>query len=211
MSPSKKFMTRWLLPLAGAVVVGGFFLFWQWPSQDDRPNAEAKVATPASDKTSDSTDIVDLYSQSETLTAQTETEDSTSAQQRFSAAYVELDASRQGNNVRMDLDIQKHWHINANPASFDFLIPTEVDIVADGAHLPAHLNYPTGDEIDVGLGDPIRVYSGQLELIGNLAEPGNDGPLQAQVRVQACNDSGLCLPPSTLSAPIADSAQASSP
>ncbi|MGB7757620.1 MAG: protein-disulfide reductase DsbD domain-containing protein [Salinisphaera sp.] len=206
MSIGKDFMIRWLLPLASALAVSGFFLFWQWPSQDGEPNARVESNTPAPNTSNSSADIVTLYSQSETTAAQAAIDDSPPAQQRFSARYVKLDASREGDNVRIELNIKKHWHINANPAGFDFLIPTEVDIVADGAPLPINLDFPAGDEINVGLGRPIRVYSGQMKLIGHLTGHGSDGPLKAQARVQACNDSGLCLPPSTLSTPLTSAA-----
>lgn len=211
MAMNKNIVIRWLLPLASAVVVGGVFLFWQWPAPGDTPNAQPAGDMPASTRGDSNEDIVDLYSQSEALTKQAEIDNSAQTRQMSSSDHVELNASREGDIVRIELEIKTPWHINANPASLDFLIPTEVEVMANGVRLPANLSYPAGDEIDVGLGDPIRVYTGQLELITNLAARDNDRPLKAQARVQACNDSGLCLPPSTLSASVVDSAQSSLP
>ncbi len=211
MAMDKNIVIRWLVPLASAAVVGGVFLFWQRPAPRDTPNVQAARDTPVSAKSDSNEDIVDLYSQSEALSGQAGSDDSALAGQMSSADHVELGAFREGDNVRIELEIEEHWHINANPASFDFLIPTEFDISADDDPLPAILDYPAGEEIDVGLDDPIRVYSRRLKLTANLAEPGNKGPLKVQARVQACNDSGLCLPPSTLSASTVGSAQSSSP
>ena len=211
MAMNKNLMIRWLLPLASAAVVGGVFLFWQWPVSSDTPNVQAAGHTAVSAKSDSNEDIVDLYSQSEALSGQAETGDSAPTRQMSSSDHVELSASRQGDTVRIELAIETPWHINANPASFDFLIPTEVDFMANSVRLPATLKYPVGKKIDVGLGAPITVYSGRLELTTDLAAHDNKGSVDVQARVQACNDSGLCLPPSTLSASVVDSAQSSSP
>ncbi|WP_006911989.1 protein-disulfide reductase DsbD domain-containing protein [Salinisphaera shabanensis] len=208
---NKDILVRWLVPVATAAVVGGVFVFWQWPAPDDARNVQAASNGSASTGSDSNADIVALYSQSEELNRQAGIGDSAQARQTSSSDHVELSASRQGNNVRVELAIEKPWHINANPASLDFLIPTEVEFTANDVRVPANFDYPAGEQIDVGLGDPIQVYSGRLELITNLAAPDNDRPLKAQARIQACNDSGLCLPPSMLSVRVADSAQSSSP
>ena len=207
MAMIKNIVIRWLAPLASAAVVGGIFLFWQWPAPGDMRNAQTAGDRSASTTSDSSADIVALYSQSEAQTQQAEPGSSAQTRQMSSSDHVELNASRDGDIVRIELAIEPPWHINANPASLDFLIPTEAELMDNGVRVPANMSYPTGEQIDVGLGEPIQVYSGRLELITNLAASDHDRPLKARARIQACNDSGLCLPPSTLSSGVVDTGQ----
>lgn len=207
MSTGKDIVLRWLLPTAAAIAAGGLFLFWQSPSPDGAGADRAQRNRSAANARSTERDVTDLYAASESSAAPS----SGLAQEGFSAAHVDLDAFREGDTIRVELDVEPHWHINANPASFDFLIPTEVDVLADDVRLAADVAYPTGDEIDVGLDSPIRVYSGTVQLTANLAEPVDTVLATVKVVVQACNDSGLCLPPSTLSKSIPNTSSPSLP
>lgn len=211
MAMDKNSMIRWLVPLASAVVVGGVFLFSQWPASSDTRNDQTAGTRSASTGSNSNEDIVDLYSQSEALTQRAESGSSAQTRHMSSSDHVELNASRDGDIVRIELEIAPQWHINANPASLDFLIPTEAEVIENGVRVPANMSYPVGEQIDVGLSEPIQVYSGRLELSTSLAAPDNDSPLKAQARIQACNDSGLCLPPSTLSNVVVDLGGAASP
>lgn len=196
MSTRKSFVLTWLLPATIAITVSGLFLFSQWTV----PSTESEVQSTTDQSTvnnrDDKRDVVDLYTASESSTA------SKSVPPRFSAAHVDLDATRDGDTIQIELDIASEWHINANPASFDFLIPTDIKVFANGVLLSTELGYPAGDELDVGLEDPIRVYSGKVKLIAALDKVADNDIPTVEAVVQACNDSGLCLPPSTLSASI---------
>jgi len=205
-STGKDLVLRWLLPATAAIAAGGFFLFWQSPSSDVAGKTRAEKDVSAKETRSTGRDATDLYAASESSIAPNGAPDSGLTRQRFSAAHVNLDAFRQGDKVRVELDIEPGWHINANPASFDFLIPTEVDVLADNVRLAADVAYPTGNEMDVGLDSPIRVYSGTLNLTITLAERADIDRATVEADIQACNDSGLCLPPSTLSASLVGSA-----
>ena len=199
MSTRKIFVLTWLLPATIAITVGGLFLFSQWTV----PSTESEVQSTTDQSTGNSRDgkrdVVDLYTASESSTVSKSVPPQT---QRFSAAHVDLDATRDGDTIQIELDIASAWHINANPASFDFLIPTDIKVFANGVRLSTELEYPPGDELDVGLEDPIRVYSGNVKLIAALDEVADNDIPTVKAVVQACNDSGLCLPPSTLSTSI---------
>ncbi|MES1930442.1 hypothetical protein SADO_14353 [Salinisphaera dokdonensis CL-ES53] len=208
MSTRKSFVLTWLLPATIAVTVSGLFLFSQWTA----PSTKSEVQSTTDQSTVNNRDgkrkVVDLYTASESPTASKSAPPQT---QRFSAAHVDLDATRAGNTIQIELDIASEWHINANPASFDFLIPTDIKIFANGELLSTEVAYPAGEELSVGLEDPIRVYSGKVKLIAALDEVVDNDVPTVEAVVQACNDSGLCLPPSTLSASIPSTVNPSLP
>ena len=196
MSTHKSFVLSWLLPATIAITVSGLFLSWQWTAPSTKSEVQSTTDQSTVNNRDDKRDVVDLYTASESSTA------SKSVPPRFSAAHVNLDATRDGDTIQIELDIASEWHINANPASFDFLIPTDIKVFANGVRLSTELEYPPGDELDVGLEDPIRVYSGNVKLIAALDEVADNDIPTVKAVVQACNDSGLCLPPSTLSTSI---------
>ncbi len=113
--------------------------------------------------------------------------------------------------VTVKLAVDDGWHINANPASADFLIATVVDVRP--AELPAagkpspievvRLNYPAAQKLKAeGLGaDEIAVYGGSALVkvtvrLGKDTKPGATIPLRALATFQACADDGVCLKPS---------------
>lgn len=107
--------------------------------------------------------------------------------------------------IILTLDIQPGWHVNANPASMEFLIPTVASGSADGEALSTEPRYPPGrmSEIKLG-GKAIAVYDdgAQIRFAPEAREAGrikDAGKLDLSVRVQACSDDGVCLAPSDLS------------
>jgi uncharacterized protein YyaL (SSP411 family) len=93
------------------------------------------------------------------------------------------------------------WHVNANPASMNFLIPTEITVSADSAPVSLDITYPPGRESDTGLGQPIRIYRGSITISAKLGSL-SPIPSRVTVRAQACNDAGRCLPPADIDAPV---------
>jgi hypothetical protein len=95
---------------------------------------------------------------------------------------------------RITLEIAPGWHIQANPASEEYLVPTEV--IAEGGSEVRGLSYPEGESMPAGFagGRPLAVYSGRVEVMGELkrGEPGDGGRLV--LRFQPCDDT-RCLPP----------------
>jgi uncharacterized protein YyaL (SSP411 family) len=104
-----------------------------------------------------------------------------------------------GTAFRVQLTIESGWHVNATPASLDFLIPTRVEARLDGRELTLQADYPEGQVIDSPLGD-WRVYSKVVAIPVRLRNdaPADGGQMEFTVRAQACNDSGVCLAPATL-------------
>lgn len=113
--------------------------------------------------------------------------------------------SANGNrSIAITLHIQKGWHVNANPASLPFLIPTAVQAEALGKAVPITVHYPPGRESNIQLdGKAILVYDNDTILVVDFENGKSQRPQSAQnvtviVTVQSCSDQGICLPPSTL-------------
>jgi uncharacterized protein YyaL (SSP411 family) len=107
----------------------------------------------------------------------------------------------------VELQIAEGWHVNANPASLDFLIPTSIEVSMQGAQLAHSARYPDGKQIDARLGSGrIAVYSHGTSIPITLtpADLPADKPakLDLAVRAQACNDRGRCLAPATIRAEV---------
>ncbi|HKV07198.1 MAG TPA: protein-disulfide reductase DsbD domain-containing protein, partial [Thermoanaerobaculia bacterium] len=87
---------------------------------------------------------------------------------------------------RLALEIAPGWHLQANPASEDFLVPTEVR--ADGGEV-RNVRYPEGETVRPSfLEEPLSVYSGRVVIEGEVSGGG------VVVVYQAC-DEARCLPP----------------
>ena len=105
------------------------------------------------------------------------------------------------------IQVAAGWHINANPASLEFLVPTELSFKSDVALDVISIEYPTGAEIDLGFADqPLLVYDGRVKLRATLklrlgVAPGTRGQMTLTVEYQACDDA-RCLPPSSLKLPL---------
>ena len=102
------------------------------------------------------------------------------------------------------LDIAQDWHVNANPASLDFLIPTQVSVGVNGKSLAFAVTYPAGKDGGIRLnGKIIHVYdNGTIIKLGPNSEAlpalRKSGKITINTRIQACSNSGICLAPSTL-------------
>ena len=94
-------------------------------------------------------------------------------------------------SFRVVVSIDEGWHVNANPASNRFLIPTGVELPDDAA---ARITYPEGHAFAPAFADePIQVYEGSVEIAVEL-ESQAALPEQVQVRYQACDET-RCLAP----------------
>jgi hypothetical protein len=84
------------------------------------------------------------------------------------------------------------WHVNANPASEEFLIPTRVEgRVRD-------LRYPAGKPFRFAFASgPIHVYAGEVTIPGEAAGDAEE----VLLTYQACDDR-RCLPPVTTTLPL---------
>jgi uncharacterized protein len=99
--------------------------------------------------------------------------------------------------IVITLDIEQGYHINANPASFDFLIPTSVSFT--GVR-PVEVRYPAPKLFKPGfVPEVLKVYEGTVQVVATL----EDGALSrvrtvnATIDAQACTET-VCLPPARL-------------
>lgn len=106
--------------------------------------------------------------------------------------------------IILALDIDPGWHVNANPASMEFLIPTVASSSVNGQSLDIPIQYPRGRVSDITLGDTaLEVYDddASIRLLPDETHTAmlkKVGTLDLTVRVQACSDEGVCLAPADL-------------
>jgi hypothetical protein len=99
--------------------------------------------------------------------------------------------------ITVTVVIDEGYHVNANPATFDYLIPTSLSV--DGVP-DLRIEYPSPTLFKPKFApDGLKVYEGSIRLKGVAPKGALVGrePITAALRVQACNDE-VCLPPSTL-------------
>lgn len=108
-------------------------------------------------------------------------------------------------HLRVELAILPGWHVNANPATYAYLIPTQVSV--EGA-APLTVRYPAPVRFAPRfVPEAISVYEGRVAIEavfprGALAR--REG-LTARLTVQACSDT-VCLAPETLEVPVTQGA-----
>ena len=103
--------------------------------------------------------------------------------------------------ILVTLAIDPGYHVNANPASSDYLIPTTVTIpgVPD-----TKISYPAGQVFKPKFSpEGIAVYGGSVTIRVELPKGGLASAAEAllRVEVQACTTQ-VCLPPATLDVPL---------
>ena len=101
--------------------------------------------------------------------------------------------------VAVELQIKFGWHINANPSSPDFLVPTELLLKSKQKIKLSKVKYPEHHDLKVdGSDDPYHVYDGKVLLYGLLEidenETAENAELEFHVKFQGCNETE-CLPP----------------
>jgi thiol:disulfide interchange protein DsbD len=104
------------------------------------------------------------------------------------------------------LSITPGYHVNANPASFSYLIPTELTAAdTDGISVGKPI-YPKAETHKFQFAEePLAVYQGDVEVklplrAGPGATPGSH-LLPLSVRIQAC-DTEKCFPPANIEAQV---------
>ena len=113
--------------------------------------------------------------------------------------HVTVSAQRtaDGEAIEVRLAIDPGFHINANPASADYLVPTR--ITAEDGEIGA-IDYPPGQPFRAAFAsESIDVYEGELILRAPLV---GEVPARLQVEIQACNDE-VCLAPDTVEVAVA--------
>jgi uncharacterized protein YyaL (SSP411 family) len=96
----------------------------------------------------------------------------------------------QGQRLTVSLRIAPGWHVNANPASFDYLIPTRLEFAGAA---PGAVHYPKAESFRAAFARAeLAVYAGAVNIVATFAD--GRRPQQAWLHVQACSDE-ICLPP----------------
>ena len=110
-------------------------------------------------------------------------------------------------NVVLQLKIGAGWHINANPAGQDYLIPTTVELDANAPIEIVDIAYPKGKSMRFAFSDePLNIYEKSLTIPLRLKQKlnvtrKNDAPITLKLTYQPCNDTE-CLFPETLDIPL---------
>ncbi|MCS7273579.1 MAG: thioredoxin family protein [Fimbriimonadales bacterium] len=101
------------------------------------------------------------------------------------------------------LKVEKPYHVNANPPSEDYLIPTELKIEASKGYKVGKIEYPKPLEkaYEFSQGKPLKVYEGDVpikfQILLDKRVPKGTLVVKATLRYQACDDRN-CYPPRIL-------------
>ena len=99
------------------------------------------------------------------------------------------------------MSIEEGWHTNSHEPTFDYLIPTTLELELPARWPPARVAYPPGEMKTFAFaGEPLSVYEGEVTLTASFEIPEAAGagayPVTARLTYQACDDR-TCLPPVT--------------
>jgi hypothetical protein len=108
--------------------------------------------------------------------------------------------------VTLKLTVASGYHINANPASFSYLIPTSVQLQPSYEVSAGTPVYPASVTRKFAFSkDPLAVYEGdviiKVPLRADGKAPKGENKVGARVRVQPC-DEEACYPPRTIETSI---------
>lgn len=110
--------------------------------------------------------------------------------------------SQPGNGtLEVPIRIDDGYHVNANPATFPYLIATEVTAEqVDGIDIGKPVYPPAVKKKFQFAEEPLAVYEGNVNVsLPYVARSSGTKTLAISVRVQAC-DQEKCFPPATLKA-----------
>lgn len=104
-------------------------------------------------------------------------------------------------NLEVPIRIDEGYHINANPATFPYLIATEVTAEkVEGLEIGKPVYPPAVKKKFQFANEPLAVYEGNVNVtLPIVAKSSGTRSLPISVRVQAC-DQEKCFPPATLRA-----------
>jgi DsbC/DsbD-like thiol-disulfide interchange protein len=104
--------------------------------------------------------------------------------------------------ARITVMVASGYHVQANPASDQFLVPLQLELKSTGGVRPEQPHYPPGQPYQLeGAANDLLTYGGTVELVVPLraspsARPGHR-VLQGTLRYQAC-DTRACLFPAAV-------------
>jgi suppressor for copper-sensitivity B len=102
--------------------------------------------------------------------------------------------------------IEHGWHVNSHKPSFEYLIPTVLDLTLPAGWPQETVKYPAAKMKTFSFEPkPLAVYDGDVVMLAAVQVPKGvkkgTYPVSASLRYQACNDT-QCLPPVTAEARI---------
>lgn len=102
--------------------------------------------------------------------------------------------------------VEDGWHVNSNTPTFEYLIPTKLDLELPADWPDETVRYPKHEMQTFAFADqPLAVYAGEFVIQSEVKVPAGAAqgavPIRAALRYQACNDS-QCLPPVTTDATV---------
>ncbi len=118
---------------------------------------------------------------------------------RYSAAVVK--SSNGGFALLVEMKIKPPYHVNANPASEEYLIPTSITLKADKSVKPAQITYPKPQMVSFAFtgSKKIAVYTGTQLIqvpVSIVGEPKSNA-IHISLQYQACDDQS-CYAPQTV-------------
>jgi thiol:disulfide interchange protein len=119
------------------------------------------------------------------------------------ALQAEHAAVAAGETARISalVSIEAGWHVNSHTPTFDYLIPTELELELPAGWPAAAIDYPPAKKKTFAFADvPLSVYDGDVVIATQVKLPAGAKPgtviLRARLHYQAC-DHSQCLPPVT--------------
>jgi len=119
------------------------------------------------------------------------------------ALQAEHAAVAAGETARISalVSIETGWHVNSHTPTFDYLIPTELELELPAGWPAAAIDYPPAKKKTFAFADvPLSVYDGDVVIATQVKLPTGAKPgtvvIGARLHYQAC-DHSQCLPPVT--------------
>jgi DsbC/DsbD-like thiol-disulfide interchange protein len=102
--------------------------------------------------------------------------------------------------VRVKID--NGYHVNANPPSYSYLIPTQIELSPTDGVSVDFITYPDALTKTFSFAEkPLAVYEGEVDLKVRLSAGKSTAPgvhnLSGKLRVQACDDQ-VCYAPGSI-------------
>src|SRR5262249_48981130 len=97
--------------------------------------------------------------------------------------------------VTVSLDIDRPWHVYANPVANDMLKSVQTTVKFLSKVDEVKIDYPAGKVVkDTTTGD-YKTYEGKVTIKATVRRAkGDTGPLSLSVKIQACDDKSCLLP-----------------
>jgi DsbC/DsbD-like thiol-disulfide interchange protein len=121
-------------------------------------------------------------------------------------AKAERPGSDGKQTIRLTLNINKGWYIYANPVGNEDFAANATTVTVKPKPQTVDVSYPEGKvKKDNVIGD-YRIYENEVIIPIHVQRGiGESGPLELDVRVNACNTKMFCLPPGVIKVTVAES------